>query len=323
MKLSNSNLNYSLRKSDIQKSNFDRFLNDISDIPSIEMNGSLEEAGVINQNIIIKVRNLFNSPINYLYCDLKLCVSLDSYKGIHMSRIEEVLFSLVDDEYESLEVFAERLSENLRVVQKSKSSLIEISATTFMGRTTRKSGKISKDKINLFCKVENNNGVLFFTKGIQAYNMTACPCTATYTKFHTVPALRDRGFNLEDINFILSNVVTGTHTQRGKIFLVISNVSSNLVSYKDLYDVIDKSSHLVHELLKRPDEHELVIRALKSPQFTEDVVRDVAKALVDNLKSKIDDNSIVTIESTQLDSIHIHDVYSKISRKFIDLRSEY
>jgi GTP cyclohydrolase FolE2 len=52
------------------------------------------------------------------------------------------------------------------------------------------------------------------------------------------------------------------------------------ISYQSLYKILDESVHLIYDLLKRPDEHELVVRALSKPQFTEDVIRDVAYNLI-------------------------------------------
>jgi len=52
------------------------------------------------------------------------------------------------------------------------------------------------------------------------------------------------------------------------------------ISYQSLYEILDESVHLIYDLLKRPDEHELVVRALSKPQFTEDVIRDVAYNLI-------------------------------------------
>jgi GTP cyclohydrolase FolE2 len=53
-----------------------------------------------------------------------------------------------------------------------------------------------------------------------------------------------------------------------------------VVSTRDIYNVINKSTHLIFDLLKRPDEHDLVVRVLSEPQFTEDVSRDVAKRVI-------------------------------------------
>lgn len=323
MKFSNINFDYVLKEEDIVDVNFPDFLSQISDIPSREIVGNLDEAGIVNQNVTIKVKNLLGNKIAYLYCDVKLCVSLTDRRGIHMSRIEEALFSLIDEEYVDLESFASILSERVRVLQEAKISIVEIKAIAFVKRTTRKSKKYSHDKVNLYCSVRNDEGSLMYIKGVEAYNMTACPCTATYTKFHTVPSLKSRGFSLEDINFILSNVVTGTHTQRGKVLLAVSGLKSAAFSYEQLYSVLDESVHLVHELLKRPDEHDLVIRALTRPQFTEDVVRDIAHTLLKKFGRELDDESVVVIESTQSDSIHIHDVYSKIAQPIKVLKNLY
>jgi GTP cyclohydrolase IV len=312
---------YLLDEENIKEENFENFLNNVTDIPSRKSNNGIGEVGIVNQNIILKIKGLFDQSTSYLYCDLKLCVDLKEHRGIHMSRIEEALFSLTNKVYKSLEDFSILLSNELRSRQYSSTSLVEISATTFVNRQTKRTIKNTQDKVHLFLRVDNVEGDLKISKGVMAYNITACPCTATYTKFYTIPKLKEKGFSLEEIKYILDNMVTGTHTQRGKVFVSLANMSVNTVSFKELYSVLESSTHLVHELLKRADEHDLVIRALKSPQFTEDVVRDISRELI-ALKG-IPDDTEVTIESTQLDSIHIHDVYSKSAKPFSELKKEF
>ena len=80
------------------------------------------------------------------------------------------------------------------------------------------------------------------------------------------------------------------------------------VNAGEIYRVLNDTTHLVYDVLKRPDEHELVLRALSRPQFTEDVVREVAKGAFDHFEQKVPDDTGIVVRSHLLESIHIHDV---------------
>jgi len=78
---------------------------------------------------------------------------------------------------------------------------------------------------------------------------------------------------------------------------------------------------LVYELLKRPDEHELVTRALNRPQFTEDVAREVALGAFNRFQEVASNETNVDVESVLQDSIHIHDVRTRIQTTFGKIRN--
>jgi GTP cyclohydrolase FolE2 len=84
----------------------------------------------------------------------------------------------------------------------------------------------------------------------------------------------------------------------------------------DLYNILNDSTHLIFDLLKRPDEHDLVVRALSKPQFTEDVGRDVSFQVCKHFGNSISSDTNIYIESVLHDSIHIHDVRTVISKSY-------
>ena len=93
------------------------------------------------------------------------------------------------------------------------------------------------------------------------------------------------------------------------------------IRQEDIYSILDDKAHLVYELLKRPDEHDLVIRALQKPQFTEDVARDVALGAFEFFEGIVPDNTKVVVESILNDSIHIHDVQTVIKTRIGQIRN--
>src|SRR5260221_12374881 len=156
--------------------------------------------------------------------------------------------------------------------------------------------------------------------GLRAYNMTACPCTRTFTKYSVVPELVKLGFDKDTVQKVLDITHSGTHTQRGTVTLLVDKTSDKM-THGALHKILEESCHLIYELLKRPDEHDLVVRALSKPQFTEDVVREVAFTAYQAFSDAPGKTKLI-VESILLDSIHIHDVCTMIERSFSDIQKE-
>ena len=314
-------VNYKLTEEDIDRKDYKGFLDDLTDVPSsVALKPyTIDRAGIVEQSAYIKVRSLSN-PDAYvpMFIDVKMQVELSGHRGIHMSRCEQALFSLIDDNHASLDEFTEKLATKILELQDSDKAYVSAEGTYIHERLTKRSHKQSYDKMTLRSQTIVTNDSTDTVIGISAFNMTGCPCTETFTKFAVVPGLKEKGFNLEQISQILEITNSGTHTQRGIATVNVSKTTSG-VTYEKLYEVLDKSCHLVYELLKRPDEHELVVRVLRNPQFTEDVVRDIVHQTNELLKDELVDSSKIFASSQLFDSIHIHDVYTEIEKTFGEL----
>lgn len=297
---------------------FDSFLDGLTDVPSspplydIDVN----EAGITNQKIVVYVADIENEKqFSPVLCNLTMSVQLQGHRGIHMSRCEEALFEVVEKKYQTLDDFALVLSEQLKIKQKSKVSKIVCEGMYIHKRMTKKSGKVSHDRFYLLNETINGDKGCHIMSGLKVYNMTGCPCTRAYTKFSVVPQLKSAGLSFEQIKEILSITTSGTHTQRGTTTLLLEKFSKD-INHRELYRILEKSCHLVYELLKRPDEHDLVLSALNKPQFTEDVVREVVHNVVARYGKMAPPLARIKTESILFDSIHIHDVRALIDTSF-------
>ena len=297
------------------KVEFEKFLQKMTDVPESEPLNSIpiNEVGITNQQVYVTIDDLSDPKTKTpVLCDVSLGVDLSDHRGIHMSRCEEALFEISRGTYTDLDEFALALAERLREKQSSSLGIVKVSGIHLHHRQTKKTARSSHDKVILLSEaIASENGHIQQT-GVTAFNMTACPCTRTYTKLSVIPRLKEMGFDTEQVNKILGTVLTGTHTQRGTITVMIDKKHPE-ISAREILKVLDQTTHLVNELLKRPDEHDLVIRALQKPQFTEDVVRDVAKGLFEKFGNLTPLNTRIIVESILNDSIHIHDVRSKIT----------
>jgi GTP cyclohydrolase FolE2 len=314
-------VNHKLHKEEVAPENFSAFMNELTDVPESEPlhDISIDEAGITAQQHILYTTDFTEGgAAEPLFCEIEMSVSLEGNRGIHMSRCEEVLFELKNRKDLSLIEIATAMAEKLREVQGSEKSYVTLNAQKALRKSTRITNSDTYDKIFLYAKSSVTSTSERRDVGLSAFNITACPCTKTYTKFTIVPKLIDLGLDLDLTQKIVDLTLSGTHTQRGTLSINIEDVSKDF-KVESLYEVLDKSAHLVNELLKRPDEHDLVSRALARPQFTEDVVRETTVNLKKRLSQNIKSDSLVTIESVLHDSIHIHNVKTVIRRPFANL----
>lgn len=303
---------------------FASFLDKVSDIASSKSlsKQSITSSGIYNQQAIVTIRD-FESQKEFIpvFCEINIGVEVKENRGVHMSRYSQSLFELSAKKYDDLSIFAEELAKHVKSAQKSTSAYVEVSGTYLHKKYTKKSKLLSSDKLYLVSKVAINSNNTSVQTGMTVFNITACPCTKAYTKYMIAPKLKTMGLNTEQINEVLEAFVSATHTQRGTTTLLIDKEKSN-ITHKDIYKVLDKSTHLIYDLLKRPDEHDLVIRAVQKPQFTEDVAREVADTAYEQFNNLLSKNATLYVESILNDSIHIHDVRTVIEKTFGEIQQE-
>lgn len=80
---------------------------------------------------------------------------------------------------------------------------------------------------------------------------------------------------------------------------------------EELIRIIEESmSASVSELLKRPDENAIVVKAHKNPMFVEDCVRNMVHKIVKEF-SFLPDDTMVTVRQVNEESIHRHDAFAE------------
>ncbi len=313
-KAPNNSEDFLLSDSHFEGNNFQTFLEKISDIassPSL-IKQTITSSGIHKQKAQVYIRN-FEHPTNYVpvFCEISIGVDLIHYRGVHMSRYSESIFELASEKFDDLSIFAEKLAKTIRERQKSNIGMVDIFGTYIHRKLTKKSQLLSSDCLHLIARARSTKNEIALQTGMQVYNMTACPCTKTHTKYMIAPELKSLGLTIDQINKILQITMPATHTQRGTTTLIVDKEKTN-ISHQNIYSILEESTHLVYDLLKRSDEHDLVIRAIQNPQFTEDVAREVAANTYGHLKDKLSPNANVYIESILNDAIHIHDVRTVI-----------
>jgi len=158
--------------------------------------------------------------------------------------------------------------------------------------------------------------------GAEVVGMTACPCAQSLVAERVRNRLLEAGVDEQSIEKMLEIAPMATHNQRGLGSIGVKVPQGYDVRLEKIINIIEEAqSSAIYEVLKRPDELELVWRAHKNPRFVEDCVRDMARRLVEGFP-QLPDKTLVTIRQTNQESIHRHDVFAERVATMGDLRDE-
>jgi len=264
----------------------------------------LPEVGISGKTVWVKL------PQGLIPFQAKLEVSLSSQmRGIHMSRMEEVVSLLHGKEFGDLREYALELGREMLCRQGAGHGRVRLAGQLPLVRTTQASGRTSLDTINVSVDVNISAGKGEYAcealLAVGVNHITACPCTQSYNQ-----ALFNK---LSDDPCPLA-----THSQRSHTTLSMGGLAASF-GFADLLGCLESALHVTQDLLKRPDEAELVLRSHAAPQFAEDAVREVARQAGLRFGSSLVGNTPVIIESLSLESIHIHDVCCRLETDLAEI----
>jgi GTP cyclohydrolase FolE2 len=257
----------------------------------------LTEVGIASKTVWIRL------PEGRIPFDAALSVSLPAqFRGIHMSRMEEAVSSLSSIDFTDLMEYAMVLAKKLLQGQRGNDAHVRLRGLLPITRPTLISKRPSHDSLTVTASVSlmrNNDEIQIkeAMRGIEVMHITACPCTQVYNHL----LFKEKQSDLPLI----------THSQRSSTSLTIEDASM-LLTYEDLLSCLNDALHLTQDLLKRPDEAELVLKAHRMPQFAEDAVRETARSVAARFGKRLPDDTRLQIASVSLESIHIHDVVCRI-----------
>jgi GTP cyclohydrolase IB len=201
------------------------------------------------------------------------------YKGTHMSRFVEIL-----NEHSrriSLQNFSEILDEMKKRLN-AESAHMEISFPYFISKRAPVTGIEGLMEYRCQFKGSLNSGSDLIVI-IHVPISTLCPCSKEISEY-------------------------GAHNQRGEVRLQAR--FRKFVWLEDLIKLVEESaSSEVFSVLKREDEKYVTERAYDNPMFVEDIVREIARKL-------IDDPNITwfAVASENFESIHNHNAYAYIEK---------
>ena len=251
--------------------------------------------------------------LHNLNCIFDIYVDLPGdQKGSHMSRNVEVLNEIVADSVRNPIVAVENVATDVlkRLMvhhEYAKEAEVHIEAEYFRWAKT----PLGKDTLEAYTILSGGHivrdGEITKMIGVEVIGMTACPCGQ-----QTVTEMLD----------IHSEDPVMTHNQRNVVTLMVYMPENVEVEANDLIDLVEESfSSPTFELLKRPDEGQVIINAHSNTKFVEDVVR----AVLDNFVKRypdLPDEVFVDVVSDSEESIHKHDAFAEREATLGELRQE-
>ena len=288
---------------------------------------SLSRVGVTGVERVIRIRS--NGVQELYHADIECFVDLNpKQKGAHMSRFEEVVNECIDEvilnEAFKAEVLATHIAERVRERQDGARSEVRISARYPEHKLAPVSGAATQELYSLFgIAVASERGTRRIV-GVQAQGMTACPCAQELVKDRSRDRLAADGFTDDEIERVFEHVPVATHNQRGLGTLYVGCPEScgDAIEAKDLLDIVESSmSSEIYELMKRPDEVEVVEKAHRRPRFVEDCVREMVRMGVERY-GHLGEEAFLASRQENLETIHHHNVVAERYGRLGELRSE-
>ncbi|MBF0302814.1 MAG: GTP cyclohydrolase I FolE2 [Desulfamplus sp.] len=204
-------------------------------------------------------------------------------KGTHMSRFVEMLHTFRSQV--SLESLSHIL-EDMKKTLEAQSSHIEITFPYFVEKSSPVTG--ARGLMDYTCSIigssrsSDKSRDLMVMVGVPITSV--CPCSKEISEF-------------------------GAHNQRGEV--LVSTRFKKFIWIEDIIAVVEQAASCdLFSVLKREDEKHVTEQAYQNPKFVEDVVRDVAKVLME------DENiTWFSVSAENFESIHNHSAYAYIERK--------
>ena len=143
--------------------------------------------------------------------------------------------------------------------------------------------------------------------------MTACPCAQEMVAGLARERLTEDGFSAGDVERVIELVPIATHNQRGIGTLHVGCPEGGpaWIDAPELLRIVESSmSSEIYELMKRPDEVEVVERAHRRPRFVEDCVREMISMAVERF-GRLGDDVFVQARQENLETIHKHNVVAE------------
>jgi len=289
-----------------------------TDIPARQPVHAVEinRVGTTGATLRANVVNPLNAREETMNFEVELTVDLAAdRRGIHMSRLQQTVLAAGERKWGEISGIAGFLADEAKRLQQSENAFAAIKTVLLQPSFNVLSRTASAQPLTLTFRHRTGAHGELKTIEIATAIMTACPCTLAYSRLKGEKTLRRR---MRNAKFILPEDFppTFTHSQPGEITVAVAS-SEALPPIPVLLRSIASEAHLVESVLKRPDEHRLVEKSHRRPQFGEDVCRAVAVAVASLLGA--DDQLKVTVSLNE--SIHSHRVYAEIESEAVSLWS--
>ena len=288
---------------------------------------SLSRVGVTGVEKVIRVA--VDGAESTYHAEFECLVDLNPRQaGVHMSRFEEIVGEAIDEvvlgEAFRAEVLAAHIAQRVR--ERQGGLRAEVSVTARYPETVRTpASDIPTQEIYVLfgTAVDSLRGTRTLT-GVQAQGMTACPCAQEMVGGLARERLAEQGFDAEQIERAIEAVAIATHNQRGigTLHIGCPEGGESWIDAPELLRIVESSmSSEIYELMKRPDEVEVVEKAHRRPRFVEDCVREMLRRVVEDYPD-LPGEAFVLARQENLETIHKHNVVAERHGLVAELMNE-
>jgi GTP cyclohydrolase I/GTP cyclohydrolase-4 len=277
---------------------------------------SLSRVGVTGVHKVIRIRA--NGAEQLFYAEIECFVDLGpKQKGAHMSRFDEVIEEAIEEvvigEALKAETLAAHIAERVRDRQGGMRAEVSLAAQYPEHKPAPVSGIQTQEIYTLLgSAVASERGTRRLV-GVEAQGITACPCAQELLADRARERLAADGFDADAVERILDIVPVATHNQRGIGTLQVGcaeGCDAQIEAGTLLHIVESSMSSEIYELMKRPDEAEIVEKAHRRPRFVEDCVREMIRMAVDEFEP-LGPEVFLSARQRNLETIHQHDVVAE------------
>ncbi len=291
---------------------------------------NLSRVGVTNVKKLVKVARQNKRPV-ILISTFNMYVDLPSdRRGANLSRNFEVIDEVLEESVKSAVFDIEDLCGEVarRLLNRHEyatRSEVHMDSELIVKRKTPRTAVMSQKVVKVFARAvaeRNENIKVKKVIGAEVVGITACPCAQELMKTRAEAELQNLGIEQGKINTFLEHVPMATHNQRGRGTITIEFTGDYNAPLDTIIEIIERSmSTTSFELLKRPDEMEVVANAHENPKFVEDCVRDMAKNVLTSFP-ELPEDAIITLKQVNEESIHQHNAFAELKTTMARLREE-
>jgi len=291
----------------------------------------LNRVGASGVRKLVELARKDSRPI-VLISSFDLCVDLPpNIKGANLSRNFEATNEVLDEALRAPVHEMEGLCHSIAVLLMAKHGYatraeVSMRSTYMVRRRAPVTRSESHEAVEVMARsvARRADGEVRVEDwlGCEAEGITSCPCAQAMVAERARQRLREAGLDEATATRVLDAVPMATHNQRSRGTIWVQVPPEGGVRLERIIRVIEAAqSSPIYELLKRPDELEVVWRAHENPRFVEDCVRDMARRLVEAFP-ELPDSTMVTIRQVNQESIHRHDAFAERAATMGALRRE-
>ncbi|MDY7081987.1 MAG: GTP cyclohydrolase MptA, partial [Halobacteria archaeon] len=247
-------------------------------------------------------------------------------KGIDMSRNMEVTNEVIDDltrdpVYSVEDLCVEIAGRLLERHDYTTQAEVEMEAEYMYREQTPVSEKDTQGIATIHAGAVADGDEIRKSIGAEVTGTTACPCAQGMMAAEAADKLEELGLDDESIHEFLDEVPQAAHNQRSNAYISIQTSEDEHVGLERIIEIArDSMSSRIYNLAKRPDEHHMTKEMHANSRFVEDVVREMARHVVDEFD--LPDDALVTLRQRNEESIHQHDALSESISRFGDLEKQ-